>query len=230
MAGGDFDEFYLSNHGKKERSLHDLHRVNVVVVPASRQVRDVLDRSRLVLSYAPVGGLTTSFSARASADLHALACALQESEGFAGEGARRAIDLGDSLTKALANRARVFRVLKNADLEIFMNPDASESAIAQMRESLVSDDDIQLFRYFSRADAYNEFTRIFAQQPDLITKTKPSDLPPSFRVTLRDPALTQANRFEYEGREAVDSVVTFDTTKSVRIFATSRTGDACTTP
>jgi hypothetical protein len=220
----------VSGDGKKERSLHQLRRVNVVVIPASGEVRDRLDRSPFVANYAPVGGLAASLGARLFPQLHAIACGLEKSPGFAVEGAPGSLNLEDDLAKTIGNGGQVFRVLKDADLEIFMNPDASESEIGQLRDALIADPNVASLRSINHVEAFNEFKRIFADQPDLITKTKPSELPASFRVSLHDRSRTEAVRVQYEGRKGVDTVVTFENVHSVDIFATDHTGFGCAAP
>jgi cell division transport system permease protein len=95
------------------------------------------------------------------------------------------------------------------ELEIFMDIDATDSQVAAVREELSSDRDlIASFKYLSKQDAYEEFQRIFQDQPDLVENVDPESLPESFRVVPRDAELTETIANRFSGRAGVDEVVT----------------------
>jgi cell division transport system permease protein len=54
------------------------------------------------------------------------------------------------------------------ELEIFMEVDAGEKQIEDVRSQLEADDDVRNFKFLTKEDAYNEFKRIFRDQPALI--------------------------------------------------------------
>jgi cell division protein FtsX len=67
-------------------------------------------------------------------------------------------------------------------IEIFMTVSATDAEIAGVRELLESSRLVKRFRYLDRAAAYEEFARIFREDPDLVRNIDPDMLPPSFRI------------------------------------------------
>jgi cell division transport system permease protein len=95
------------------------------------------------------------------------------------------------------------------ELEIFMNVEATDSQVAAVREELSSDRDlVASFKFLSKQDAYEEFKRIFQDQPDLVENVDPESLPESFRVVPREAELTETIANRFSGRAGVDEVVT----------------------
>jgi cell division transport system permease protein len=95
------------------------------------------------------------------------------------------------------------------ELEIFMNVEATDSQVAAVREELSSDRDlVASFKFLSKQDAYEEFKRIFQDQPDLVENVDPESLPESFRVVPREAELTATIANRFSGRAGVDEVVT----------------------
>ncbi len=95
------------------------------------------------------------------------------------------------------------------ELEIFMKPTASQADIDAMRDALTSNKaEIRSIRYLDHNAAYEEFKKIFADQPALIQTTTPDVLPPSFRVVPTRAQLTAVVANEYQGQKGVDTVVT----------------------
>ena len=71
------------------------------------------------------------------------------------------------------------------ELEIFMNVDANEQQIAEVKselDDLIKNDQVRNYRFLNKSDAYSEFKRIFRDQPALIESTTQDALPTSFRV------------------------------------------------
>jgi cell division transport system permease protein len=95
------------------------------------------------------------------------------------------------------------------ELEIFMKPTASQAEIDAMTAALNSNtSEIKSIRYLDHNAAYDEFKKIFADQPALIQTTTPDVLPPSFRVVPTSAQLTGIVANEYQGKQGVDTVVT----------------------
>ncbi len=95
------------------------------------------------------------------------------------------------------------------ELEIFMKPTASQADIDAMRDALTSNKaEIRSIRYLDHNAAYEEFKKIFADQPALIQTTTPDVLPPSFRVVPTRAQLTAVVANEYQGQKGDDTVVT----------------------
>jgi cell division transport system permease protein len=94
------------------------------------------------------------------------------------------------------------------ELEIFMEVDAGEKQIEDVRSQLEADDDVRNFKFLTKEDAYNEFKRIFRDQPALIESTTPDALPTSFRVAPTEAELTEQVKRRFESVPGVDEVIT----------------------
>ncbi|MGZ4105639.1 MAG: permease-like cell division protein FtsX [Actinomycetota bacterium] len=94
------------------------------------------------------------------------------------------------------------------ELEIFMKVNASKSDIDAMKSQLAADTLIKSSRYLDHKAAYEEFKRLFHDQPALIESTTPDVLPESFRVAPVTARLTQQVADEYDKRPGVDKIMT----------------------
>lgn len=94
------------------------------------------------------------------------------------------------------------------ELEIFMEVDAGEAQIADVRAQLEADEDVRRFDFLTKEDAYEEFKRIFRDQPALIESTTPEALPTSFRVAPTEAELTEQVKRRFESVPGVDEVIT----------------------
>jgi cell division transport system permease protein len=75
-------------------------------------------------------------------------------------------------------------------------------------DGLVRDDQVRDYRFLSKEDAYNEFKRIFRDQPALIESTTPDALPTSFRVAPTKAELTAGIANQFNSVPGVDEVLT----------------------
>jgi cell division transport system permease protein len=115
--------------------------------------------------------------------------------------------VGGACTDDADETGRGGETLERVDAELFMEVDADKGEIHQTRARLEDSPDVHATRFLTKAGAYDEFTRLFADQPDLIEATDPADLPVSFRVQLApgvDPATFSAT---FERGAGVDSVL-----------------------
>ena len=95
------------------------------------------------------------------------------------------------------------------ELEIFMNVDASQAQVDNMKAQLDSNKaEIKSYRFLDHNDAFNEFKRIFRDQPALIENTTPDVLPESFRVVPVSAELTERVFNEYHSTPGVKTIVT----------------------
>ena len=94
------------------------------------------------------------------------------------------------------------------ELEIFMKTNASPQQVQDMKDALSSDKQVKSFRFLNHNDAYNEFKKIFRDQPALVESTTPDVLPESFRVVPVTAELTTPVATAYQGQPGVDTVVT----------------------
>jgi cell division transport system permease protein len=97
------------------------------------------------------------------------------------------------------------------ELEIFMNVDAPQQQIDDVRiglDELVASGQVKRYKFLSKEDAYNEFQRIFHDQPALVESTTPEALPTSFRVAPVEAELTEEINQMFTARPGVDEVLT----------------------
>jgi cell division transport system permease protein len=92
--------------------------------------------------------------------------------------------------------------------EIFMNVEANQQQITDMQTALKDSQQVKGFTFLTKEDAYEEFKRIFKDQPALIESTTPDVLPTSFRVTPVQAEDTEDLAASFTDRPGVDKVVT----------------------
>ncbi|MFL6136726.1 MAG: permease-like cell division protein FtsX [Frankiaceae bacterium] len=97
---------------------------------------------------------------------------------------------------------------------------ATEGDKQQIQQALGSLPQVQRVYYESQDQAYEEFKKTFAAQPDLVRNTDPKVLPDSYRVKLKDPKKFAVVASAVQGMTGVDSVVDAHQTlgKVFRIF------------
>lgn len=94
------------------------------------------------------------------------------------------------------------------ELEIFMQVKATDSQISAVKAQLHSDPNVKSSRFLTHQDAYNEFKRLFADQPVLVENETPAGLPTSFRVVPIKPQLTSVIASEFQNVPGVNTVNT----------------------
>jgi hypothetical protein len=180
------------------------------------RVREILDTSPSVEHYTVPPADSLAFAlviAPRSAGQHRdqSLCANQSTAIFAVELSSGAPDALQKLTSEIGTDAKV-RGLRQGNLriqtEIFMDLKASESEIRALAERLKTDPDIVSYRFLNHRDAYNEFKKLFADQPVLIQNQKPDSLPESFQLQVRDGVPLDAVAKRYENLPGVDTVNT----------------------
>ncbi len=75
-----------------------------------------------------------------------------------------------------------------------MNVTATPGEVAAVRAVLEGRPGVVGFEYLDKLAAYQQFKRIFRNDPDLIRKTSASDLPESFRVEVQRDQEGELNR------------------------------------
>ena len=73
-------------------------------------------------------------------------------------------------------------------LLIFLQPNATQAQSAAIADQLNATSAVRNYFYVNQAQSYNEFKRLMANQPDLLSSVSQSQIPPSYRVALKDPA------------------------------------------
>jgi cell division transport system permease protein len=94
------------------------------------------------------------------------------------------------------------------EFEVFMTINPTEQQIDELRGELESDRLVKRADFLSKEDAFEEFQRLFPDQPDLVENTSAETLPPSFRVAPNDVKDTEDLAARYETEPGVDSVAT----------------------
>jgi len=209
----------VTGAGSKEVSLAQLSHFDVIVVPATPAVQDVLDASPVVGRYArlvrSVRPLTKLFEP--ASPLLAPLCALERSDGFAVQAMTPGSDIRKMLARDLAGRATTYVISGSLqyDIQLFLKVGASSRQVESVRAALASDRNISWFRFVSQTDAYEDFKKAFADQPALVESTKPSDLPISFRIDLKPGSSVQTTAQRYE---RLDMVATTLSGSNVSLF------------
>ena len=73
-------------------------------------------------------------------------------------------------------------------LLIFMQPNATKAQSTAIADQLKATSAVKSYFYVDQAQSYVEFKRLEASQPDFLSSVTQSDIPPSYRVSLTDPA------------------------------------------
>jgi cell division transport system permease protein len=100
------------------------------------------------------------------------------------------------------------RIKGGVRLEIFMEVKAPEQQIADVRAALKADRDVKSFKFFDKQAAFEEFKRIFHNDPDLVANITPAALPTSFRIVPIKAEKTEVIRRHYRPQPGVDKVAT----------------------
>jgi cell division transport system permease protein len=100
------------------------------------------------------------------------------------------------------------RIKGGVRLEIFMNVDATEQQIGDVRTALEGDNEVKSFRFFDKEAALEEFKRIFRKDPDLVKNITADALPTSFRIVPLRAELTDNIQRRFEVVPGVDDVAT----------------------
>ncbi len=73
-------------------------------------------------------------------------------------------------------------------LLIFMQPTATNAQTSTVERQLKSLPEIKSYYYMDQAKSYQEFKQLMANSPDLLQSVTESQIPPSFRVVLKNPS------------------------------------------
>ncbi len=88
-------------------------------------------------------------------------------------------------------------------LLIFFNPNAPASEKHSVEVQLKQMAEVKSFFYVDRAASYKEFKRLMANEPDLLNAVTQNQIPPSYRVVLKDPAEAPALGKIFAGQPGV---------------------------
>jgi FtsX extracellular domain len=189
-------------HSAKDVELTALSRIDATVTlppDATDQdvahVEEILVGSDAVVSYAPLPARNLAYllSFGPDAEMRALrkrVCTERTTLSFAVQLSGTDARAEQDLTGAVGAEATVEPVGTHGamDLEAFMQVKATAGQVETVAQALAHDSDVSSVRFVNHQGAYDEFKRIFADQPALIENETPAGLPVSFRVTVHDGA------------------------------------------
>ena len=104
---------------------------------------------------------------------------------------------GALLVKRGVDRATV-QWRGNVELSIFMKPDAAPPESEAIDRQLKAMPEVNRYNYVSKPEAFEEFKKIFANEPDVRDAITVDQIPPSYRVVPKEPEQTKliGDRFE----------------------------------
>ena len=104
---------------------------------------------------------------------------------------------GALLVKRGVDRATV-QWRGNVELSIFMKPDASPPQSEDIDRQLKAMPEISRYNYVSKPEAFEEFKKIFANEPDVRDAITVEQIPPSYRVVPKEAEQTKliGDRFD----------------------------------
>jgi cell division transport system permease protein len=94
----------------------------------------------------------------------------------------------------------------NVQLLIFLQPNISKTEYNGVVTQLHQLPTVRSFSYVPRAQAYADFRRLLANQPDLVNAVPESQVPTFFRVRLANPAEAPAVASVFNGEPGVQAV------------------------
>ncbi len=97
---------------------------------------------------------------------------------------------GALLVKRGVDRATV-QWKGNVELSIFMKPDASQIESEAVDRQLGAMPEVKSARYVSKPEAFEEFKKIFANEPDVRDSLTVDQIPPSYRVVPKEAEQTK---------------------------------------
>lgn len=92
---------------------------------------------------------------------------------------------------------------QQVEVAVFLTSDISPDERTQLQNDLLAMHEVARVNLESKAQAYDRFKRLFANQPDIVNNTSPDALPESFRVKLKDPRTFGVIRDRLDGRPGV---------------------------
>ncbi|MFN2504855.1 MAG: permease-like cell division protein FtsX [Acidimicrobiales bacterium] len=117
----------------------------------------------------------------------------------------------------------------NIELSIFMKPEAAAQELEAVGRQLAAMPEVRESRYVSKPEAFDEFRKIFANEPDLRDSLTVEQVPPSYRVEPREAEQTRliGERFQDNAgvlrvsyaEEEVDALVSLTNFLQIMLWA-----------
>jgi cell division transport system permease protein len=135
---------------------------------------------------------------------------------------------GALLVKRGVDRATV-QWKDNVELSIFMKPDASAPESDAIDRQLKAMPEVKRYHYVSKPEAFEEFRKIFANEPDVRDSLTVEQIPPSYRVVPKQAEQTKVigQRFDDTAgvfrvsyaKEEVDALVSVTNFLQIMLWA-----------
>jgi cell division transport system permease protein len=93
------------------------------------------------------------------------------------------------------------------EVSVFLLDSASDAQIEHLNQVLTDIPEVANVEFESRAEAYERFKEIFANQPALVENVPPDAMPQSFRVKLADPEKFEVVAARLTDQPGIDKVV-----------------------
>ncbi len=100
------------------------------------------------------------------------------------------------------------RIKGDVKLEAFMQVHATDQQIADVQAALDTDPQVKSVKFLDKEAAFEEFKKIFKEQPDLVKNINADSLPVSFRIAPTQAEVTPVIQRRYEAMSGVDEVAT----------------------
>jgi cell division transport system permease protein len=117
----------------------------------------------------------------------------------------------------------------NVELSIFMKPDAAQTETDAVDRQLKAMPEVKSYRYVAKPEAFDEFRKIFANEPDVRDSLTVDQIPPSYRVVPRQAQQTKVigQRFDSTAgvfrvsyaKEEVDALVSVTNFLQIMLWA-----------
>ena len=135
---------------------------------------------------------------------------------------------GALLVKRGVDRATV-QWKGNVELSIFMKPDAAQTESDAIDRQLKAMPEVKSYRYVSKPEAFDEFRKIFANEPDVRDSLTVDQIPPSYRVVPRQAEQTKVIGARFQdtagvfrvsyAKEEVDALVSVTNFLQIMLWA-----------
>jgi cell division transport system permease protein len=93
------------------------------------------------------------------------------------------------------------------EVSIFLKADITADQRSALDGELRADPLVDNVEYESKEQAYENFTQLYRDSPDLVESVKPDTLPESFRVKLKNPEKFKEISERYQDKAGVDDIV-----------------------
>jgi cell division transport system permease protein len=96
----------------------------------------------------------------------------------------------------------------NVQLSVYLRNDITQAQLDALQKKIQANPEVKNYQFLTHEDAYNEFKKLFQDEPDIIAAVSPDTLPQSFRISLKNPSdeSVRAVGQALQGEAGVDEV------------------------